>query len=561
MIRRNSVMLQNLSVRTRMMLFAAMAAMFTASVGILGLFSLRASVAHEKDLYENVVSALQQVHEFSMAHETSRTRTSGLDALRDSSGVGSIYTDILVSRATMDSASKLYESGYLDAEDSTNFSELMRQNAEYDHIQDTIYRLISQGKIQEAHAYRVKIQPISKLFEAQLKIVTAKNDSYAKKSLDASLASSSHTEVMLLVILLITCGTGLGAGVLLSRSIVRPLARTRDVLARVARKDFSDRLAMIGKDEIGDMARSLDATLDTVGAVLSEIQGNSQELGGVSEMMSMVSHQMSEAASRTSQRAGSVSAAAEEMSSSMQSVSAASEQSATSISMVAAAVEELSSTVAEIARSAESTRAGMNSAVRSVEDAAARMENLDASGREIGKVVELIVEIAEQTKLLALNATIEAARAGEAGRGFAVVAGEVKDLAKSTADATEEIRRQISAMQESTHAAVDGIQGVRKLIDQAAGNVVTIASSVEEQSIATRDIAGNVGQASAGVKEVTRCVAEAATTARAIAADVEAVRTENQAVDQSSAQVQATANSLSRMAAGLCARVFEFKLR
>jgi methyl-accepting chemotaxis protein len=188
------------------------------------------------------------------------------------------------------------------------------------------------------------------------------------------------------------------------------------------------------------------------------------------------------------------------------------------------------------------------------------MELLDASGREIGKVVELIVEIAEQTKLLALNATIEAARAGEAGRGFAVVAGEVKDLAKSTADATEEIRKQIGAMQDATRSAVSGIQSVRKMIDQAAGNVVTIASSVEEQSIATRDIAGNVGQASAGVKEVTRCVAETAGTSRAIAVDVQAVRDDNQEVDRSSSLVRETSATLSRMASELRATVLEFKL-
>jgi methyl-accepting chemotaxis protein len=349
-------------------------------------------------------------------------------------------------------------------------------------------------------------------------------------------------------------------GLLISRGIQRPLARTQEVLSRVAGKDFSVRLSMASKDEIGRMGRSLDATLESLGGVLSGIQGNSRELGGASEELSAVSQQMSQAASRTSARAGSVSAAAEEMSSSMQSVSAASEQSATSISMVAAAVEELSSTVAEIARNAESTRSEMVAAVRSVEETVGRMEHLDVAGQEIGKVVDLIVDIADQTKLLALNATIEAARAGEAGKGFAVVAGEVENLARSTASATEQIRKQIGGMQESTRLAVEGIRGVRRMIDGAAGNVVTIASSVEEQSIATRDISGNVGQASAGVKEVTRCVAEAAATARSIAADVEAVRNDNQAVEQSSDQVRETAGSLAMMAAAQRATVLEFRL-
>jgi methyl-accepting chemotaxis protein len=554
-------MLQNLSVRSRMLLFAVMSALFTATIGILGLLSVRASVAQERNLYENVVMSMETVQRYSLAHDNTRVRISDIDGLKDSTGSGAKYAQILASRAAMDSAIKEYEKSYVDAEDSANFAELANQSLEYDRRQDTLFGLVSQGRILEAHAYRVgHLQPTTKRLEAQLNVVMAKNSGFARKSLEADLASASRTEAISIAILLVACGVGLGAGVLLSRSIVNPLVRTGEVLARVSRKDLSIRLANPGRDEIGDMSRSLDTTLDTLAAVLSGVQANSNDLGSASEEMSTVSHQMSLAASRTAERAGSVSTAAEEMSSSMQAVSAASEQSAASISMVATAVEELSSTVAEIAHNAESTRSEMTTAVRSVEEAASRMELLDASGREIGKVVELIVEIAEQTKLLALNATIEAARAGEAGRGFAVVAGEVKDLAKSTADATEEIRKQIGSMQEATKAAVSGIQGVRKMIDQAAGNVVTIASSVEEQSIATRDIAGNVGQASAGVKEVTRCVAEAADTARSIASDVDAVRHDNGEVDRSSAQVRETAQALSRMASELRAKVLEFKL-
>jgi methyl-accepting chemotaxis protein len=417
--------------------------------------------------------------------------------------------------------------------------------------QDSSFRSMENG---EAHLSRVAI-------DALVDSISHATSSHVTELDEEGQAASSNALRFFVAVAVVGLVSGMICSYFLSRSIQRPLGRTQAILARVAEKDFSVRLSMASKDEIGQMARSLDATLETLGGILSGIQGNSQELGGASEELSAVSQQMSRAATRTSERAGSVSVAAEEMSSSMQSVSAASEQSATSISMVAAAVEELSSTVAEIARNAESTRSEMAAAVRSVEETAGRMEHLDTAGREIGKVVELIVDIADQTKLLALNATIEAARAGEAGKGFAVVAGEVKNLARSTASATEEIRKQIGGMQESTRSAVEGIRGVRRMIDEAAGNVVTIASSVEEQSIATRDISGNVGQASEGVKEVTRCVAEAATTARSIAADVETVRNDNRAVEQSSDQVRETAGSLSRMAAVLRATVLEFKLR
>jgi len=554
-------MLQNRSVRTRMLMFAGLSAAFTAAIGVIGYFAINSIKDREQHLYHDVVVGMEILERFEKAHENTRVRISDLDALSDSTGSGALYAEVLSSRTTMDSAAELYTSTFDDAEDSANFTEMMRQSKQYDLRQDTLFGLVKQDRMQEAHAFRKNnLKPTTKAFETQLGIVFSKNTHFARNVVEGDLASATRTERISLCILLFACATSLGTGIALSRSIVRPLARAQEVLASVATKDFSQRLCMSHRDEIGDMARSLDSTLDTLAVVLSGIQGSSHELGSAAEEMSTVSQQMSMAARRTSERAGSVSASAEEMSSSMQSVSAASEQSATSISMVATAVEELSSTVAEIARNTEATRAEMTSAVRSAEESVQRMEQLESAGREIGRVMELIVEIADQTKLLALNATIEAARAGEAGKGFGVVASEVKNLAKSTAEATQEIRTRIEGMQESTRSAVTSIQGVRGMIDHAAGNVVVIASSVEEQAIATRDIAGNVGQAASGVKEVTRCVAEAASTARAIATDVEAVRHDNQAVDLASSQVRETAGSLSRMAANLRATAQEFKI-
>jgi methyl-accepting chemotaxis protein len=554
-------MLQNLSIGKRLFFAAGINIFLTALVGGIGLLAIDSLKTREQDLNDNVIMAMLDMQRFSAAHENSRVGTSDLVSSADSIGSGREYARILANRATMDSASKAYMETYIDAEDSTNFAALRRQREQYDLLQDTLFSLVRRGEIQGARAYRVaRIVPATDPFEAQLDIVVEKNTRYAKTALTADMASVSRRKSISISIMLVAFVVGIGVETLLARSIVRPVARIRDVLGRVADKDFTGRLAMDSRDEIGEMGHSLDATLESLSAVLSGIQGNSQELGGASEELSAVSQQMSQAAGRTSERAGSVSVAAEEMSSSMQSISSASEQSSSSISMVAAAVEELSSTVAEIAHNAETTRSEMVAAVRSVEETVERMEHLDTAGREIGKVVDLIVDIADQTKLLALNATIEAARAGEAGKGFAVVAGEVKNLARSTASATEEIRKQIGGMQESTRSAVEGIRGVRRMIDEAAGNVVTIASSVEEQSIATRDISGNVGQASEGVKEVTRCVAEAATTARSIAADVETVRNDNRAIEQSSSQVLETAGSLARMAAVLRATVLEFRL-
>jgi hypothetical protein len=135
---------------------------------------------------------------------------------------------------------------------------------------------------------------------------------------------------------------------------------------------------------------------------------------------------------------------------------------------------------------------------------------LGESSQQIGKVIEVITSIAEQTNLLALNATIEAARAGEAGKGFAVVAGEVKELAKETAKATEEIGSRIAAIQEDTSDAVGAIGEIEQVIARIADMQTTIASAVEEQTATTNEIGRNVAEAARGSAEIAENIVSVA---------------------------------------------------
>ena len=195
-------------------------------------------------------------------------------------------------------------------------------------------------------------------------------------------------------------------------------------------------------------------------------------------------------------------------------VSTAATQTDANLQTVASASEELSASIGEIARqiSASSTMAG--AAVAQGNEAEGRIRKLDEMAQSIGTVVELIRTIAGQTNLLALNATIEAARAGEAGKGFAVVASEVKNLANQTARATEEIGTLITGIQESVAGAVDIIGDIRTTIDQLNEGAVTVASAVEQQSAATREIAGNVTSASTAVGLVSKSSREVLDAAR-----------------------------------------------
>ena len=226
-------------------------------------------------------------------------------------------------------------------------------------------------------------------------------------------------------------------------------------------------------------------------------------VGGVVALVSSAAAELQSAArvlSSTAQMTASQSVA----------VSAAAEAAGTNVTSVASSAEELGASVCEIGRQVETSARISASAVGEARSAAQVVGELSTVALSIGSVVEMINTIASQTNLLALNATIESARAGEAGRGFAVVASEVKLLAGQTSRATSEISEKIALIQDSTNRAVSAIEGISATIAELNDAGTVIASAVEQQGLATREIVQAVTKASTGTAEVTNNIGSVA---------------------------------------------------
>jgi methyl-accepting chemotaxis protein len=234
------------------------------------------------------------------------------------------------------------------------------------------------------------------------------------------------------------------------------------------------------------------------------------------------------------------------------------EEAVTNLTSVASATEEMSSTIAEIAPLSEKARSISLSASDQANAISTLMQQLGHAALEIGKVTETITDISSQTNLLALNATIEAARAGSAGKGFAVVANEIKELAKQTAAATEDIKAKIGSVQSSTNSAISDINSITSVISEVGDIVASIATAIEEQSAVTRDVAGNIAQATMGVQAANESVAQTASVSRSMAQDIAGIDLATTEIRSGGEQVEQSSIELSRLAEKLRALVGQF---
>ena len=350
--------------------------------------------------------------------------------------------------------------------------------------------------------------------------------------------------------------------IFLIRSIISPLNRMIGMLKDIAQGegDLTARLKDTSGTETQELAEWFNTFVEQVHGIIREVAGNSAQVNQASTGLLNLATGLRAASGDMTAKSNTVAAATEEMSSNMNSVASAMEEFSINIGTVATASEEMTATIAEISQNAGKGKEITGHAVGKAMEASRRVDELGHAAREIDKVTETITAISSQTNLLALNATIEAARAGEAGRGFAVVANEIKELAMQTARATEEIRGRIQGIQGATGITVSEIQQVTQVINEVDSIVGTIAAAVEEQSVTTRDIADNVGQASQGVQEVNENVSQAESVTRDIAKEVASVNAASEDIARSAEAVQTSSESLSALARDLNAMVGKFRI-
>ncbi len=338
----------------------------------------------------------------------------------------------------------------------------------------------------------------------------------------AERAAFSTAYLVLILGGLLSLAAAVGFGLLLLRSLSRPISAMTGVMARLAEGDTAVEVPSVGRgDEVGAMASAVQVFKDNAlrNAEMAEAARREEaqraaratRLGelteGFSRDVGTILEQVTGAARQVAGTSEGLSGTAQDTTGRATAVASASEQASHNVETVASASEELGASIEEISRQVMTQRELASEAASDAKSSDEEVRRLAESAQKIGDVVRLITDIAEQTNLLALNATIEAARAGDAGKGFAVVAGEVKSLATQTARATEQIAKDVEAIQAQTSNTVQAIEVISGRIGSISEIATAVASAVEEQSAATKEISRNVQEAAAGARDVTSNIA------------------------------------------------------
>ncbi len=408
----------------------------------------------------------------------------------------------------------------------------------------------------------------------------------------------------------------IGVCVVFVRRILKPVKDVLESIQVAAAGDLTQPPDVDRADEIGQMAKSFATFLSSLRESIRSIRDQGEELNTSSDELARTAGAISQEITEINNQSNSVAATTEEMTGNISTVAAAIEESSTNVQNVAAAVEEMSTNLSSVTTNVEGMAGNVNTVASAVEGMSASLgevaesssqaseiatraadsakhtndtvSRLGESAQEIGKVVGVINDIAEQTNLLALNATIEAASAGEAGRGFAVVANEVKELAKQTASATDEIRERISDMQDTTRSSVSAIQEIVGIIDEinsisgeiaasvadqrssaasiaeevsaAAQSAMVVTTSVRECSDGASEIAKNAEELSSGANEISRSAAEASNGATQTSGSIQQVTESVRGCAQGATNADDAARRMSELAEKLQERVSAFQV-
>ncbi|HUI63857.1 MAG TPA: methyl-accepting chemotaxis protein [Bacteroidota bacterium] len=539
---------KDLKVRTKLLSGFFVVALISLTIGIISITEMRDIAASDTLMYEKMTVPLAQLGDIQSDVQATAAQAYTLLLSSDLQEDGRSVEKINALQARIDTTLPEFEKTIIAGNIREAFNDFVGARNEYTPKLRNCIAMAAAGKKKEAYAYaRADVAPIRTKMAATLQKLVELKKGRAEETARSNSDLAGHATWIMLVAMALGFLLPAGVGMFLAALFSRPIGNLAAKAETIASGDLTVHVPVDSKDEVGQLALAFARMVESLRDTIAGVGESSAAVASASSQISSSTEEMAAGAQEQTSQAAEVASAVEEMTKTIQENSKNTGNTAETAKQVKSAAEEGGRVV-------EETVAGMRRIADVVNRSADTVRTLGKSSNQIGEIIGVIDDIADQTNLLALNAAIEAARAGEQGRGFAVVADEVRKLAERTTKATKEIAGMIRTIQAETAGAVASMEEGTMEVNNGIG-------LAERAGTSLKAIVGMVQKLTDMVSQIAAASEEQSSASEQISKNVEAISSVTNQTASATQQIARAAEDLNRLTENLQANMDKFTLR
>lgn len=508
--------IRNLKIAKKLLLLNIVSIVFIISIGLIGMNYMSQMSKQSSVMYEDQLLPVKMINEIRTQFRTTEGLMIKLISATDPQEREQIKNEITIVADSFGQTWEEYNATELSDYEKERITEIDTELVKMRENRTKLIKISETKETKESYAfYKANVEMTYNTLNTTLTEMADYKSDEAEKLKNNILNQQRQATIIMTLIIIIAAILAITFGTIITRVLTKPISEVVATMKEIEKGDLTATMEYDSKDEMGTL-------VDSCRNVFTSIAGMNREI---------------------MEQANNLAASAEEISASTEQIASGSQQQAEDASMSAEMVTEMTKAVQEVSKNAEQAAHLTDQTMEAAKQGSIALQDvmdgmnqinetihdLESKSLQIGEIVEVIDDIAEQTNLLALNAAIEAARAGEAGKGFAVVADEVRKLAERSSTATKEISHLVSIIQENTKISVQSVQEGNEKTEKAGTTFEEIVKLVQESAAKATEIAAASEQQSAQADEVLHAVENIASVTQETASGIE--ETANTATD------------------------------